>query len=59
MMGTKSYRDYNKYKISVYEKMGIVPWKNLIITYDYYDGGINAAEIESIIVNKLLVDVAL
>ena len=59
MMGTKSYRDYNKYKISVYEKMGIVPWKNLIITYDYYDGGINAAEIESIIVNKLLVDVEL
>ena len=31
-----------------------MPWRNLIVTYDEYDGGINLAVIESEIRNKLL-----
>ena len=53
MMNDRRYRSSNKWKLSMYEKANIVPWKNLIITYDMADGGVNTAVIESEIVNKL------
>lgn len=40
--------------MNLYETRGIVPWKNLIVTYDDENGHINLAEIDSIITNKLL-----
>ena len=54
LMENQDYRHKNKWKLSVYEHAGIVPWRNLIVTYDEYDGGINLAVIESEIRNKLL-----
>ncbi|MCI8609744.1 MAG: hypothetical protein HFE73_08885 [Firmicutes bacterium] len=44
----------HKWKLSMYEKAGIVPWKNLIITYNDSQGNINMKIVESEIVNKLL-----
>ena len=41
-------------KRSMYERFGIVPWENLIITYDTVDGGINMALIDSIIRYEVL-----
>lgn len=38
----------------MYEKAGIVPWDNLIVTYDGADGNLNLAIVESEIKNKLL-----
>ncbi len=55
MMSSKEYREHQKWKMEVYEKAGIVPWKNLIVTYDDEDGNINAGIIESEIKNKLIV----
>ena len=40
-------------EVNMYEKAGIVPWQNLIITYDE-DGVINAPLINSIIENDVL-----
>jgi len=54
LMNKPSYRSYNKWKLSMYERMGIVPWKNLIVTYDTEDGGLSSAVIEAEIRNKLL-----
>lgn len=54
MMGFPQYRKRNQWKLAMYDKMGIVPWKNLIITYDSEDGGVNLGIIESEIRNKLL-----
>ena len=48
------YWKRHKEKIDKYEKLGIVPWKNLIVTYDNEEGGIDLATIESEICNKLL-----
>lgn len=56
MMSDPRYRASNKWKLDQYEKIGIVPWKNLIITYDTEDGGINTGIIESEIINKILID---
>ena len=55
LMSSKEYREHQKWKIEVYEKAGIVPWKNLIMTYDDEDGNINVGIIESEIKNKLMV----
>lgn len=41
-------------KLSMYQKAGIVPWKNLIITYDDENGGIDTRIINSEIRIKLL-----
>lgn len=57
MMDVPQYRRNNRWKIDMYEKAGIVPWKNLIITYDMEDGGINSGVIESEIVNRLLPEI--
>lgn len=53
-MDEPHYRSRNKWKLTMYEKMGIVPWKNLIITYDSEDGGLNVGIIDAEIKNKLL-----
>ncbi len=53
-MAELKYRKRNQWKLTMYDKMGIVPWKNLIITYDSEDGGLNLGIIEAEIRNKLL-----
>ena len=53
MMDLPSYQSHHKWKMNMYEKAGIVPWQNLIITYDE-DGVINAPLINSIIENDVL-----
>lgn len=55
MMSDLFYRSDNQRKIAQYERMGITPWDNLIITYDTVDGGINLAVIESEIKSKLII----
>ncbi|MCQ4635662.1 hypothetical protein NE619_02885 [Anaerovorax odorimutans] len=44
----------HKWKLAMYEKAGIVPWKNLIVTYDDENGNLDARIIEAEIINKLL-----
>lgn len=53
-MADPDYRDYNKWKLSEYESIGIVPWKNLIITYDSTDGDLDVRIIDAEIRNRLL-----
>lgn len=53
LMVLKEYREHHKRKMEAYEKAGIVPWKNLILTYDDENGNINVGIIESEIKNKL------
>lgn len=48
------YMRKHKWKLAAYESVGIVPWKNLIVTYDDEDGGIDSRIIEAEIINKLL-----
>lgn len=48
------YLKRHKWKLSMYERAGIVPWKNLIVTYDDENGGIDTRVIEAEIRNKLL-----
>lgn len=47
MMDDPKYRKRNTERISDYEKVGIVPWDNLIITYDR-DGSIDLSLAEAI-----------
>jgi len=54
MMDDLEYRIDNKRKIEDYEKFGIVPWDNLIITYDTAKGGLRANMIEAMIQSWLL-----
>ena len=54
MMEDMEYRIDNKRKIEEYEEFGIVPWDNLILTYDTIDGGLRADYIEAIIKGILL-----
>lgn len=53
-MADPGYRSSNEWRLGNYKRMGIVPWKNLIITYDMEDGGLNLGVIEAEIRNKLL-----
>jgi hypothetical protein len=48
------YLNYHKWKLSIYEDCGIVPWKNLIVTYDDEFGNINMSIVESEIKNRIL-----
>ena len=43
-----------KAEIKMYALIDIVPWQNLIITYDTTDGNIDMRKVESEIVCKLL-----
>ena len=53
MMDLPEYKNSHKRKMNDFEGVGIVPWKNLIITYDV-DGVINVPLIKSIIENEVL-----
>ena len=53
MMDDDFYRIRHKRKIEQMEKCEIVPWKNLIITYDV-NGGINVPLIKNIIENDVI-----
>lgn len=54
MPGNRDYMKHHKWKMEMYESVDIVPWKNLIVTYDNENGTIDLGIIESEIRNKLL-----
>lgn len=54
MMYDLESRIDNKHKLEEYEKAGIVPWDNLILTYDTRNGGLRANLIEAMIIGWLL-----
>ena len=49
MMYDMEYRIDNMRKLEEYDKFGIVPWDNLIVTYDTIEGGLRADLIEAMI----------
>lgn len=49
-----NYMRKHNWKIHMYEKAGIVPWKNLIVTYDDENGNFDSQLVEAEIVNKIL-----
>lgn len=53
MMDVPTYVDRHFRKMNAFENIGIVPWKNLIVTYDI-DGAINIPMIRSIIENDVI-----
>ena len=54
LMKDAKYRARLKEKLELYESVGVAHWKNLILTYDDDEGGINLSIVESEIKNKLL-----
>lgn len=54
MMDDLEYRKDNKRKLEQYEEFNIVPWDNLILTYDTPGGGLRADYIEAMIKTWLL-----
>ncbi len=53
MPDNQAYMASHREKLRNYETAGIVPWKNLIVTYDEPDGTINIEIIKSEIQNKI------
>lgn len=53
LTNNERYMAAHREKLAAYEKADIVPWKNLIVTYDEADGTLNIGIIESEIKNKL------
>lgn len=53
MVNNPQYMRHHKDKMEQYEKIGIVLWKNLIVTYDTEEGIIDTNIIISEIINKL------
>ncbi len=49
-----AYIRKHNWKLSMYEKAGIVPWKNLIVTYDDENGNFDSRIVEAEITNKIL-----
>jgi hypothetical protein len=49
MMDVPEYKRRNEQRLKEYEEAGIVPWDNLIITYDTLEGGLRADIIEAMI----------
>jgi len=54
MMDVPSYLADSKQKLKEYEAVGIVPWDNLLVTYDTLEGGLRAELIEAAIKGWLL-----
>lgn len=50
----QEYLNNNKHKFDVYERYGIVPWDNLIISFSQWDYGINEKLIDCLIQGWLL-----
>lgn len=55
MTNVQEYLDWQNQKGRLYASKGIVPWDNLIVTYDNEEGMIDLRIIESEIQNKLIV----
>ena len=53
MMDSPGYAERHSRKMDIFERIGIVPWKNLIITYDI-DGVINVPMIKGIIESDVI-----
>ena len=49
----RKYMERHKRKLEIYERADIVPWKNLIVTYDDQYGNINMNVVESEIKCKI------
>lgn len=49
MMDLESYRMDNTKRLIDYERVGIVPWDNLIVTYDTLEGGFRGDIVEAMI----------
>lgn len=54
LMDDEKYRRNHKRKLDLYESGGVVPWDNLIVTYDRSDGSIDVEMIDAIIKSRLL-----
>ena len=54
LVGNPRYMKHHKWKLDMYERAGIVPWKNLIVTYDDETGNLDSRMIEAEIRNRLL-----
>lgn len=54
MMEDPGYRRRHERKMAVYEEYGIVPWSNLILTYDDANGGIDVKLVDGLIRGWLL-----
>lgn len=54
MMDNPFYKAKYKRKMKEYEEAGIVPWDNLIMTFDKVDGGLRGDLIEALIKCGLL-----
>lgn len=54
MVNDNDYMEGNRRKLMEYESVGIVPWENLIVTYNQSDGGINEKLIDAMIHGWLL-----
>lgn len=50
----KKYMEHHKWKMELYETIGIVPWDNLIVTYGDIKGNIDVRIMESELKSKLL-----
>ena len=50
----EEYMRRHKWKLSMYEKAGIVPWDNLIVTYGDRKANVDMRIVESEIMNKLI-----
>lgn len=50
----EGYMRHHKWKLEMYEKAGIVPWDNLIVTYSDENNNSDVRIIQSEIINKLL-----
>jgi len=50
----ESYMRRHKWKLSMYEKAGIVPWDNLIVTYGDRNANVDMRVVESEIESKLI-----
>lgn len=54
LVNSEKYQERRRKKLSAYEAAGIVPWDNLIATYDDANGNLDLQFVESIIKCKLL-----
>lgn len=54
LVNDSHYMHNHNWKMNIYRSVGIVPWKNLIVTYEGEDGYLDTRIIEAEIQNKIL-----
>lgn len=54
LVNDTDYMGRHNWKMTMYDKAGILPWKNLIVTYDDEHGYLDTRIIDAEIINKLL-----